>query len=125
MITPDPNLVETAGQILHARRHRFGTAPICGVCREDAQAVLSTLPVRYVPNLVAEDRTIRDALEVLDLRESPDANPAEWLAMRTHMVAFLRTALSDHARGTCISQVQPGRPCAAIDLANKIIQGEA
>lgn len=35
--------VETAAQILHARRHPLGTASSCGRCVEDARAVAAVL----------------------------------------------------------------------------------
>lgn len=35
--------VETAARVLHDRRHRFGTAPTCGACRDDAAAVAAVL----------------------------------------------------------------------------------
>lgn len=39
----DADRVETAARVLHDRRHRFGTAPTCGACRDDAAAVAAVL----------------------------------------------------------------------------------
>ncbi len=35
--------IEVAAQQLHARRHRAGTAPVCGRCRTDACIVAATV----------------------------------------------------------------------------------
>ncbi|MGD9991107.1 hypothetical protein [Pseudonocardia sp.] len=38
-----PDVVETAAQTLHDRRHRAGTGHVCDGCRADAQAVAEVL----------------------------------------------------------------------------------
>ncbi|MBN9108588.1 MAG: hypothetical protein J0I34_07375 [Pseudonocardia sp.] len=55
-----PDVVETAAQVLHDRRHRAGTGQVCDECRDLVRAIADVLDV---PRLTAIETRLRDAVD--------------------------------------------------------------
>lgn len=77
------------------------------------------------PHPLTEQQQLRDALDVLALREPPDGAPAEWTAIRRHVQTWLRYALADHDDPDTGCLARPGQECSAVAYARKIVQGQS
>lgn len=82
-------------------------------------------PVTAPHPLAAQQQLLRDALDVLALRESPDDDPAEWSAIHGRIRTWLRYALTDHDDPDTGCLARPGEECSAVAYARKIVQGAA
>lgn len=84
--------VETAAQVLHSRRHRAGTAGVCGSCRDDARAVADVLDVGQLDErdrlrtellttqqLLAHAERQRDEAEARLAAQQPVIDAADWM----------------------------------------------